>query len=157
MNFKDNWNYAERKMEQVKVILKSNAMHIVSIEVATPEEDMKQSTDLKIKVTAGDIAVRVRRPYRDFRDLTIRAYNKGSKTEVHKIREGFGDWYLYAWESEGGKLAEWILVDIDKMRESGLIYQDKEIRMNKDGYTGFVNFSLQELDSINAIIARQGV
>ncbi|MCP4142520.1 MAG: hypothetical protein GY755_19960 [Chloroflexi bacterium] len=155
--FKKNWDYSESRIDQVKMILQSHAMHIVSIDVATPDADMKQSTDLVVAVKAGSVAVRIRRPYQHYRDLTIRAYCGGKKTEVHKIREGFCKWYLYAWEGKGGILSEWILVDIDKMRSSGLVYQDKKIKMNKDGYTGFINYSLQELSNIDAIVARNGV
>lgn len=152
--FRDNWNYSESKMEQVKSILKENAMNIVQIEVASPEDDMKHSTDLKVKVTSGDIAVRVRRPYQNYRDLTIRAFNKGLKTEIHKLRDGYCDWYLYAWENQFGKLKEWMLININILRNSGLLDMNRPVKMNKDGATGFVSFSIRELEGINSVAAK---
>lgn len=88
--FDANWNWQSSFIEDVKTILKSQAMHIIDIQVATPEEDMKQATDLKIKITAGDVAVRIRRNI-PWRELTIRAKSGNSKTEIHKLREGYGD------------------------------------------------------------------
>ncbi|MDI9482699.1 MAG: hypothetical protein QM315_05905 [Bacillota bacterium] len=150
--FKQNWDWQLAYIEQVKQILKSQAMHIVNIEIASPEEDMKQSTDLKIKITAGDVAVRIRRDNIKYRDLTIRAKNGNSRTEIHKLRDGFGDWYLYAW-TIGGKITEWILVDIGIMRLNDLFAETRPITMNKDGYTGFVTYPIQELQRYGAVVA----
>lgn len=150
--FDANWNWQSSFIEDVKTILKSQAMHIIDIQVATPEEDMKQATDLKIKITAGDVAVRIRRNI-PWRELTIRAKNGNSKTEIHKMREGYGDWYLYLW-TEGDKISEWILVDINKMRKEGLLQEQRPIQMNKDGYTGFVKYTIDELESSGCIVAK---
>ena len=133
-------------------------MYIVKVEIATPDEDMKQSTDLKVTVTAGDVAVRVRRFNPDFcdkkyHDLTIRAFNEGYKTELDKLQEGFARWYLYAWANVNGGFNDWILVDIDKMRESGLFDTNRKVKMNKDGTTGFVAYNLSELVNVDALVA----
>lgn len=154
MTFKDNWNFSEKYINDVRDILQANAMHIVKIEVATPEEDMKQATDLKIKITAGDVAVRIRRGKYDFRDITIRAYKNGNKTELHKLREGYGDWYLYAWEDKNQDgIAEWVLVDINKARS--LFNENKEVKMNKDGNSGFVSYSIEEVRATGALVAHK--
>jgi hypothetical protein len=151
--FTENWNFAESKMDDIKRILKSQAMHIISIEVASPEDDMKHSTDLKVKVTAGDVAVRIRRGRISFRDMTIRAKNGNAKTEIHKLREGFARWYLYMWADNSGKIDDWILVDIDKMRAAGLLNESRQVKMNKDGYTGFVTYTQFELKDCGALIS----
>jgi hypothetical protein len=156
-NVARDWGYAESKMDQVKKILRQNISDIVRIEVATPDEDMKESTDLKITVSTEDIAVRVRRwcSKCSYRDLTIRSFRRGgTKTELAKLREGYGDLYLYAWEDQKGALADWILVDINKMRKTGLLYEDKSTTFNIDGTTGFVAYSITELDKIGALIAK---
>ena len=127
-------------------------MHIVNIQVATPEDDMKHSTDLKVTVNSGDIAVRIRRDT-GFRDLTIRAKNGNAKTELHKLREGFAQWYLYAW-TKNGKISEWILVSIDAMRAAGLFSESRPVKMNTDGYTGFVCYQFHELENAGALIAK---
>ena len=155
--FKANWDYSESKIDQVREILRKNSMHIVSVSVATPNQDMKQSTDLVISIESGSIAVRIRRPGQRFRDLTIRSYANGSKTEIDKLRKGFGDWYLYAWENKYGELAEWMLVDINKMRKSGLLDKERKTTMNPDRRTGFIAYAIKELDGVGAIKARRGI
>jgi hypothetical protein len=150
--FKDDFKWQSKYINDVKAILKSQAMKIVNVEVATPEEDMKHATDFKIKITAGDVAVRIRRDNCRYRDLTIRAYNKGYKTEIHKLREGYGDWYLYAWTS-GNSISEWMLIDLNVMRNNDCFSEDRPIRMNKDGNTGFISYPLSELKDIKAIVA----
>lgn len=153
MTFQQNWDWQLKHIEQIKEILKSQAFYIVNIEIATPEEDMKQSTDLKVKITAGDVAVRIRRSDCRFRDLTIRAKIGNSKTEIHKLREGYGDWYLYAWTLQE-RVSEWMLVDLNIMRNQGCFDVTRHITMNKDGYTGFVSYSIPELESYSAIVAK---
>jgi len=153
--FEKNWKFSESWMDEIKRILKSQAMHIVDIEVATPDEDMKQSTDLKIKITSGTVAVRIRRAFYNFRDLTIRSKNGNAKTEIHKLREGFARWYLYLWTNENKEICDWILVDVDAMRLCGLLADERPTKMNKDGYTGFVSYSINELDTAGALVARK--
>ena len=152
MTFKTNWDWQLKHIEQVKEILRSQSMYIVNIEIATPEEDMKQSTDLKVKITAGDVAVRIRRDI-PWRELTIRAKNGNGKTEIHKLREGFGDWYLYAWTIKD-VITDWILADINIMRSKHCFDENRPVIINKDGYTGFVTYSINELESYNAIVAK---
>ena len=151
-------NMAFEKSVQRKVaeIINQNSMHIVEIGLADAQDDLKHSTDFKVRVTRGDIAVRVRRHSchgASARDLTIRAVCGNAKTEIHKIRDGYADWYLYAWEDEYGELSEWILVDIRRMRNTGLLYQDRHVIMNRDGYTGFIPYTKKELRKYECIIA----
>jgi hypothetical protein len=151
MSFESNWYFAEKHMNAIRDILQKNACYIVRVDVATPDEDMKQSTDLKVTVKAGAVAVRVRRKDKRFRDVTIRAYKNGNKTEIHKLRDGYGDWYLYAWELESGAL-EWVLLDIGKMRNAGLFGEKRPIIMNKDGQSGFVAYSIDEIKKAGALV-----
>jgi hypothetical protein len=152
--FKNNWDFSEKYMPFIRDILQKNAMHIVRVEVAEPEDDMKHSTDLKVTVKSGDVAVRIRRKHKTFRDITIRAFKGGHKTEIHKLREGYADWYLYAWESERG-LDEWCLLDVSKMRAAGLFNESRKVIMNKDGVSGFVAYSQIDVISAGAIVAEQ--
>ena len=152
MTFQENWDWQMNYLEDIRNILKSQSMNIVNVEIATPEEDIKQCTDMKIIIDAGDVAVRIRRDNCKYRDLTIRAKNKDYKTEIHKLREGYGDWYLYAW-TQDGSISEWILVDINILRDSGCFSEDRNIIMNKDGTTGFISFSIQELEYWNALVS----
>ena len=154
MTFQKNWDWQLDYMDDVKQILKSQSMKIVNVEIASPEEDMKQCTDMKIKITAGDVAVRIRRDDCRYRDLTIRAFNKGYPTEIDKLRKGFGDWYLYAWTSDDSIL-EWMLVDINKLRDNDCFTETRHITMNRDNVTGFITFSIPELKYWDAIVAME--
>lgn len=149
--FNTNWDWQLQHIAQIKQILKSQAAHIVKVEVASPEADMKRATDLEIHITGGCVAVRIRRDI-PYRDLTIRAKNGNSKTEIHKLREGYADWYLYAWTTNN-KVSEWVLVDLSVMRTKGLFDESRPVIMNKDGYTGFIIYTLKELNNCGAIVA----
>lgn len=149
--FQNNWNFQEQYINDVCDIIKSNAMHIIDVSVSTPEDDMQRATDLKITISAGDVAVRIRRSQYNFRDITIRAYKNGYKTEIHKLREGCGDFYLYAWENKQQcGFDEYVLFDINKARS--VFMEDREIKMNKDGNSGFVAYSIFDIFAQGAII-----
>ena len=41
------------------------------------------------------------------------------------------------------------------MREADLFSEQRPIKMNKDGYTGFVTYTIKELEYHSCIISRQ--
>ena len=138
-------------------ILKDNAMHLLQINIATEEQDTKEATDLVIDVIGGTVAVRTRRHATDkgYRDFTIRCRSTwGQKTEIDKLREGYAKWYLYAWEQRDGGY-EYILLDMDRVRDSGLLDGRKQVIINRDGRTGFVSISLFDLNNSNCIINKK--
>ena len=92
------------------------------IGAAPVEEDRERNTDL-IVLTMRDtrIAARVRRPHclaRFGYDLTIRTERpSGSKTEMEKIVEGWGEFMLYGFSAGDERtLARWILIDLAAFR-----------------------------------------
>jgi hypothetical protein len=148
-NFNQNWTFSEQYIGAIKTILQANAMHIVNVEVATPEEDMKHSTDLKVRITSGDVAVRIRRGNCSYRDITIRAFIYGHKTEIDKLREGYGDWYLYAWENpQCTAIQDWVLLDINAAQP--LFSETKYLLKNNDK-TGFFTYHIKEFERMNAV------
>ncbi len=151
--FEIQWDYSQKHIDSMIEILKENAMHIVKIVIADAEKDTKQSTDLIVKVEGGDVAVRTRTKNIKFRDFTIRAKSYyGFKTELDKLREGFAQWYLYAWELDKGY--EWVLIDMDRVRDSGLLDCDYPVKMNRDG-TGFINIRLSHLQLHDCIVSKK--
>ena len=151
--FTANWAFSESYMSEIKKILRNNAVHIVRIDVADADDDLKHSTDLKVKITSGNVAVRIRRAHQHYRDFTVRAKNGNAKTEITKLREGYADWYLYLWTNERG-ICDWILIDLAKMRDTGLLNDDRPVKINKDGYTGFCVYGIDEIIRVGALIAR---
>lgn len=156
--FDTNFTWQQKYESSIKAIIKRNLHHIVDVQVASFEKDTKQSTDMIVTVSGGDsIAVRIRRYPCRYRDLTIRARAwNGGKTEIHKLREGFARWYVYGWVDSIGMISEWMLLDIDKLRDSSLL-GDSNIIMNKDGRTGFINLSLINLYDAQALVAARFV
>jgi len=104
---------------------------------------------------------RIRKPNCGYRDLTIRAQVRSNgKTEIHKIRdEGKGDIYFYAWTYDNlGKeqMQCYMLVDLNKLRQSGLLDESRQITSNGDG-TGFVSYSKDELDRTGALLIYENI
>lgn len=151
-DFENNWSFQQRYQSQIEIILRRNASHLIDIRVASADDDLQHATDMTLHIIGGSVACRVRRPY-PYRDLTIRAYNRGRKTELQKLREGNARWYLYLWEKTSGIIGDWILVDLDALRASDLLNNDRPIIMNRDGETGFVAYTIQELIDANALAA----
>ena len=146
--------WADNYFTSIRNVIYKVTCQIVKIEVAPDQEDKENATDYKITLETGNIACRVRRPSCKYRDLTIRATRtSGSKTELEKIREGYARWYLYAWAKDGNTFDAWIFVDLDKLRESGLLEQKHGVISNPDGKTGFIALSLNDLFLNNCIIA----
>jgi hypothetical protein len=148
----------------IEAILAENAgkIHKAGIKVfalskATQEDDKKNGFDFVFQMGNFTVPVRIRKPNIRFRDFTIRArsmYNM--RTEIDKLREGAGDVYFYAWTKYAGgneDIDAWWLIDLSKVRQSGLLNQQRKLILNGDG-TGFVNITKAELEAHDCIIAQ---
>lgn len=137
-----------------KDILEKNSMNFLSMKVSDEHKDMKEATDMIIKIEGGDVALRVRDASIKYRDLTIRSRTKfGGKTELQKLKEGFGDWYLYGWGRQR-IIEEYVLVDLDRMRDFKILDKNRKEIPNGDG-TYFVNIDLGELEMCGCIISKK--
>ena len=153
MQYKKDWQWSDGYLLVIEQILRQNAMYLLDVQISNNNKDTKQATDMVITVKGGDVAVRVRRPYRDFRDLTIRAWrSSGVKTELTKLKEGFADWYFYGWSDDKGGFLDWMLVDLDKLRQSGLL-ENLLMTFNTDQTTGFVSINWDELNAHGCLVA----
>lgn len=147
--------WGDSYVSQVTRILTQLLPYLVEINTASIEMDTKCATDFTIKLKGGNIAVRLRRPDCTFRDLTIRALrDSGTKTELEKIKEGHGFRYFYGWIDENNRIAEWMLVDLDRVRKMGLLNKKREIKPNYDG-TYFIYISIAELNEAGCLIIYQ--
>jgi hypothetical protein len=143
------WDWSDNYLNEVQQLLKLNAGHMMSISIASFDADAKRATD--IELVGADVAVRVRNGCLGYRDFTVRSsapYNQPSEWE--KIQLGCTDFYLYGWTNHDGHLDEWMLVDCDKLRESGLLENAPE-RRNRDGST-FRYISLESLQRYGCIV-----
>ncbi len=133
-----DWGWSDGFLPEVRRILMLNSVHLFKVEIAATQQDVKQATDMLLTVSGQKaIAVRLRRAQYPYRDLTIRSLRtNGTKTELDKIRAGHGDYYLYGWTCNY-EIPEWMLVDLNQLRKSGLLTQSRTIP-NRDGTTGFI-------------------
>lgn len=154
MNYRSDREWADSLLDQVSAILKKNAMHIVNVEIAPDDIDSKQATDMVVRVSSGAVAVRVRRDNCKYRELTIRnRRSSGVKTEIHKIRDGHADWYLYGWTNGRTTIADWILVDLERMRDADLFDSPRREIPNTDRRTWFVAYTIREIVQCDALVA----
>ena len=153
MSWQRNKKWADKFMPTVKAIL-GQAL----ITSAPLVEDAHRNTDLVV-LRSGDvrIACRIRKAayaQRYAHQFTIRCGNaNGSKTELAKILEGWGDFMFYGFanQEETGLLG-WAIGDLDVFRSwirsqlsgrSGFAAEDfaDEMRINNDGGSALAAFS----------------
>lgn len=125
------------------------------IGAAPIEEDRERNTDLIVLgMAAVRIGVRIRTKeywykqngaYRN--EFTIRSSRpkSGNKTELQKIREGWGDYFFYGFEGEDGALKAWTLCKLGHFRVMLSAHQTFNIpigttKNNSDGSSDFVAY-----------------
>ena len=154
MSFDTNKTWADTFYDQQIAILNSCMPDLdfnkvkhrgVSFNVAPAHDDQNLETDV-ILVGNLRIALRVRRGCSSmYGDIALRSHlPSGNRTEVHKIRAGMGDYYLYCWTADGVNITEWILFDLDRFRanmDQCLAVFD---HFNDDG-SAFNTYSIQEM------------
>jgi hypothetical protein len=149
---------------EIEFILADNAgkihqagIRVFALSKSTKEDDVKNGFDFIFKMGEFTIPVRIRKPDCKYKDFTIRAKSRfNQKTEIHKLEEGAGDVYFYGWTkyvNDIEKINSWWLIDLEKVRQSGILTIPRKIIYNNDG-TGFVNITKDELDFFDAIIAQ---
>jgi len=144
----DDWEFMLAHMPAVRKILSSLPVgYFMDFAAAQPQQDMEQATDLVLEIIGGTMAVRVRRRKyldnaKDFGlDWSIRYRNAGHKTEIHKLREGFADWYFYGYSANDiDAIAYWALIDLEMVRAAGMLAKENSYKWsmhdNGDGTAG---------------------
>jgi hypothetical protein len=154
-SFTNDFKWQSTHIPEATKIILDNIQHIIDVKIAPDSDDIHRCTDLIVKISGGKIGLRMRRN-RDFQDFTVRnSRPNGTKTERDKIISGCIQSYLYIW-FENDKVADWILINIDKMNELKLfsdnLYGNGKIVENRDGTT-FISYSLSVLRELNCILA----
>jgi len=140
-------SWADRFLPEIKRVVRLMSHKIVRVDIAAIADDERRATDYVVIVEAGNIACRVRKPgvWAKYQELTLRSSRpSGAKTEVAKILEGHGDWYLYGWADSVNTFGAWIFVDLDRLRATELMENRKEMA-NWDGSSGFIGIPVGEL------------
>ncbi len=145
--FERNFNWQQRLTKEVMALVKYNARHLIDVSIASEVADKTQATDYVMETQGKTIAVRLRRYPCSFQDFTIRATARNKyNSELEKLKRGFADYYVYGWMNTKNWIAKWILVDMAKVRQNGILEKDRTVKMNYDGVTGFVIIGLNELE-----------
>ena len=116
-NWKDDKRWSDKFLPEIKMIL---GLHLIG-EPPT-EEDAERNTDLIVlKMEPVRIACRIRRyKYHAIypEDITIREGRpSGTKTELTKICEGWGDYFFYGFSDNSEiNLFAWKLCDLKALR-----------------------------------------
>lgn len=146
MSWQDDKDWSDRYLDFAQGVLRQHIGAIAFVRVSSEEEDCKKASDFVVECEAGDVAVRFRRPYRDFRDWTVRSRRRsGAATELAKLRAGFARWYLYCWIDAGGVVIDYVIIDLDRVRLLGLLDQPMREYSNRDDATWFVALRVSEL------------
>lgn len=140
------------------------------IDTAPIERDMKEATDLVLKLSGGDIAVRVRghkylypHPYNteplSF-DWSVRFKARyGHRTEIDKLREGFAKWYFFAMANEDETdIFDYALLDLDKIRSEGILDQADRwmVHPNYDGSSGGY-YPMRDLLDLGCVVYHKNI
>lgn len=156
LDVRRDWSWSDGYLPEVRRILAANALSIVRVHVASVEQDVKQATDMLLTVEGRkSVAVRLRRAVYPYRDLTIRATRtSGVVTELEKIRDGSGDIYLYGW-TVGYRIPEWMLIDLERVRQAGLLAREWRLIWNPDRVTAFIAIPYTLLDEAGCVLAHE--
>lgn len=101
--FNRNFQWQKTLYDKVIRIVRQLSPYFITIEIASDEQDKKESTDFVIQITGSNskIAVRIRRYPCHYRDFTIRSsVPSGFPTELQKLKTNDVRWYFYAWQDE---------------------------------------------------------
>lgn len=159
-NWETDKKWSDRFLPEIKKIL---GLHLIG--EPPMEEDCERNTDLMVlKMDPVRIACRIRKcKYYDKypNDITIRCSRpSGTKTELAKIIEGWGDYFFYGFCDSGECfLIDWRLCDLKAFRLwfNGYIVKNKGtipgvLKNNGDGSSDFRAFDSTKIK--NFIIAQ---
>lgn len=150
-----DWDWANNYWaEQKSILLRHLAIKASDVRVGTADEDLHRGTDAVIYTTRGTVGLRTRDAGVWQRDFSIRSRRVGSLTELDKWRRGDRpDWFLISWARDATSLADWALIDVEKLLASGLLDVAEE-KANHDGRTWAKYLPLWQLDTAGCLVAR---
>ncbi len=156
-----NWQ-ADKAATDVFMPTVKAIMGRIMIVDPTAFEDQRENTDLKLLVTRGTrIAVRVRGAEdlaRYGHEFTLRSSRpSGTKTELEKIAEGWGDWFFYGFgDTSTGKLLRYLVIDLAAFRRRLVLNRPPVAFADRDNADGSSSFRAYRVDSFDAsVIVKQ--
>jgi len=146
-----DWQYSNRFLEHAQEI--AGRALIVAAPLKIDQEENADLIMLRYE-GRGDVAFRARRPEYQVQypyDITFRSARvSGQPTEIDKVVDGKGFWFLYGFGSPvGDRLCAWTLLDLNRFRSAlfrGLIAPTNRNKPNADG----TFFDVYDIRLINA-------
>lgn len=127
------------------------------------ELDRQENTDLMVLGREVRVAVRIRANSYEDRygdEFTLRSSRpSGAKTELQKVLDGFGDYFLYGFRSryEPGRMSSWVLGDLEAFRRWYAEQEGQRGTSIRNGdETWFRAFRIDEMPD-DFIVERSGV
>lgn len=111
-------------LEAKRILAEHLIPRLVAIETAGDLLDKREATDIIITHGKARICYRCKSgKYRHLTDLNIRmTVRSGFRTEVHKIREGYGTHYFFCWlDDTNSRIDKWMIIDLDIVRRENLL------------------------------------
>lgn len=142
----------DKYLDSVRKIILRNIHLFGDVVKATPKQDMEEGFDLVLSFVDTKIALRLRQEkyYSRYRQVTIRSRSRyGGRTEIDKIRDGLGDYYLFGWE-DGSQITRYCIFDIRKFTNLYIENPSGINIPNRDG-TCFNAYNLKDIR--NALLA----
>jgi hypothetical protein len=146
----------------------------IQIRLGSDHEDSHQVGDFVFEIDTEAIkselmiGARVRKPIHfDHYDVTIRSKRAGFQTELEKIKSGVGDFMIYAWALGKGKdplfhkIMKYVIVDFQRMRDTGVLderwreIENKDPKTGKPDGTAFKPIGLGRLKKLGCIVVQQ--
>lgn len=146
----------DKYFNSIKRILIKNA-HIFSEFIeATPKQDMEDGFDSIFRFNDIKIPIRIRKYVfaEKYRDVTIRSKARyGSRTEIDKIRDGYGDYYFYAWENKDStSIYCYLIFDIKKFISANIVNNPSASDIPNGDGTYFNSYNISEMIKKDVII-----
>lgn len=144
MSWRAGKKWSDKFIPEIKAILGVNLMCEPHV-----SEDQERNTDLIVmNMESCRIACRVR-SYQYLEnygsEFTIRARNGSSKTEIHKVLDGWGDYIFYGFADANEKrLARWFIGDLNIFRKNHNALMGETIP-NFDGRTALTAYRVDAL------------
>ena len=147
MKYEEDKRQSDLYVPEIKSIL---GRYLVG--VATTEQDQHEATDLIVlKVRQLRVACRVRNEKylaKYGKQFTIRSERllSGNKTELEKIKEGWGDWFFYGF-GDKVRLLQWFIGDLRIFRQwlSTPFGKPLAKKRNHDFTSDFQAFELEKM------------
>lgn len=156
--WKENHKWIDKYRDQITSTLSRDlSSKVVAVIDVAVDEGVNYSTDRIFEMEGGKkVITRLRKiEYMKYLEWTIVASRpSGVKTELSKLRDGFGDFYFYGYVNDTD-VVKYFLFDLNLVRKKGILEWNFKERTNRKDGSSFVVVPFNMLQKCGALI-REG-